>query len=278
MNKGLRAQKGFALLAFVNRQLELLFIAISFYSRLPVPKKLDYSQAKLKACGVYFPLVGAILAVLFLAWFYLLSLLFSSHISIALAMALLLWVTGAFHEDGFADFCDGFGGGYGKEQILNIMLDSRIGTYGAVGLVMVLLLRFLALGQLLEHRSLSSFCIVVVVAFTFSRFLAYSYTLFLPYARIASQDELTQYKAAFMQEKVKTLPSLFHAGLFALIPLLFLPLLQVCSVIFISLIIWIVYGRYLKEKIAGYTGDCLGAVQQIFELSIYLILGLNLWS
>jgi len=257
----------------IKNQLELVFIALSFYSRLPVPKWLEYSPQKLKDCGAYLPLVGAVLCLIYTASLYGLLALFSPEIAVALSLALLIWLTGSFHEDGFADFCDGFGGGYQKEQILTIMVDSRIGTYGAVGLVLSLLLRYLTVAHLVALNGIVELASYLLVAFTFSRFMAYSYILDLEYVRIATQDAITKNKSSFMTQKNNRMRTLLHAALFGVTPLLLLSWEQALTIICVLLVIRTLFGRYLVSKIGGYTGDCLGAAQQIFELSIYLILG-----
>lgn len=261
-----------------KKQIELLFIALSFYSRLPVPSGLDYSPIKLKRCGVYFPFVGLLLATLCIGSLYLFLLIFSDEIAVALSIALLVWLTGSFHEDGFADFCDGFGGGYQKEQILTIMVDSRIGTYGAVGLLLNLLLRYLALVNIVQTHRFIDLSIYLLVAFSFSRFMAYSYTFDHEYVRISSQDTVTKNKSAFMKQKANKLKDFVHAAVLGMAPLLLLPWPQALTIIGILMLIRFVFGRYLVSKIGGYTGDCLGAAQQIFEVSIYLILGTQLWN
>jgi len=257
----------------LKKQLELVFIALSFYSRLPVPRWLEYSPQKLKDCGAYFPFVGVVLCLLYSSSLYLLLGIFSADIAVALSIALLIWLTGSFHEDGFADFCDGFGGGYQKEQILTIMVDSRIGTYGAVGLVMSLLLRYLAVLQLVELNDIGTLSSYLLVAFTFSRFMAYSYTLDLEYVRIVAQDAITKNKSSFMTQNTNRARALLHAAVFGVTPLLLLTWQQALTIICVILVVRTLFGRYLVAKIGGYTGDCLGAAQQIFELTIYLILG-----
>ena len=98
----------------MRRELELFFTAIMFFTRLPVPE-LEYSQEKLNASSRYFPLVGILVGALSATVFMFSSLIFSTNISMLLSMITSILITGAFHEDGFADTCDGFGGGYTKE-------------------------------------------------------------------------------------------------------------------------------------------------------------------
>ena len=123
--------------------LKLFLLALGFYTRFPVPKNQDYSG--LPQASVYLPLIGWLVGGSAGLCFYLADLLLPTTTAVILALIGGTLLTGAFHEDGFADVCDGFGGGYGKQQILDIMKDSRIGTYGALALLMAFTLKFAAL-------------------------------------------------------------------------------------------------------------------------------------
>ena len=129
-------------------QLELFFTALGFFTRLPVPAWVPWSSERMHHAARYFALVGWVvggagaLGYLALAW------LLPPAVAVVLSMALTIRLTGAFHEDGLADTCDGLGGGLDRDRALAIMKDSRIGSYGAIGLVLALLLKALALVNL----------------------------------------------------------------------------------------------------------------------------------
>ncbi len=152
-------------------QWQLFLLAVSFFSRLPVPASLPYSSERMNQAGRYFALVGLLLGTLCAGVFTLLSHLFSPTISVFLTMVVSLLLTGAFHEDGLTDMADGIGGGMTVERRLTIMKDSRIGTYGASALVMALLGKFLFLSTLAEQMSLFS---VWQLGYTLSRAVAAS--------------------------------------------------------------------------------------------------------
>jgi adenosylcobinamide-GDP ribazoletransferase len=150
-------------------QLRLMLVAVQFYSRIPVTGRLadwvGFEPAWLARATRYFPLVGVVVASL-TAFAYAMCGLWLPHgVALLLAMAAGLLLTGAFHEDGFADFCDGFGGGTTAERTLEIMHDSRIGAYGAIGVAMILLLRFATL----ESVDPSWIGVTLVTAAAFSR-------------------------------------------------------------------------------------------------------------
>ena len=126
-------------------QFRLFILAVQFYTRVPVVGALsawaNYDPTRLARATRYFPLVG-LLAGILIAMTYIFLASFVPH-SVATLIAVIIGVltTGAFHEDGWADFCDGFGGANSRERTLEIMTDSRIGSYGALGLLLLFALK-----------------------------------------------------------------------------------------------------------------------------------------
>ena len=114
--------------------MNLFFTALMFYTRLPVPANINHNDTALSRATQFFPLIGWIIGGIGAATLCGCSLVFSPELAVLLSMIATIYATGAFHEDGFADMCDGFGGGWTKTQILTIMKDSRLGTYGVTGL------------------------------------------------------------------------------------------------------------------------------------------------
>ena len=125
----------------MKKQFRVLLTAIMFYTRIPVPATLEYSPERLNRATRYFPLIGWIVGGVGAGVFYGLSLILPLQVSVFLSMLATIFLTGAFHEDGFADFCDGFGGGYTREKILTIMKDSRIGRITSYNVCYTKLLR-----------------------------------------------------------------------------------------------------------------------------------------
>ncbi len=125
-------------------------MAVQFLTRVPIPAAPENSdwRADLQRSPRYFPLVGSLVGLATGCAFALLSLLLPPLLAAALALALEALITGAFHEDAFADYCDAIGGGMSREQTLEILKDSRIGSYGATGLILGLLIRASALAAL----------------------------------------------------------------------------------------------------------------------------------
>ena len=152
----------------MKKELHLFFTALSFFTRIPCPKWVKYDPAYLQKSSTYFPLVGIIVGAFGAVVFYVSNLLFNTEIALLLSMASTIFVTAGFHEDGFADVCDGFGGGWTKEKILMIMKDSRLGTYGVSGLIIILAIKFAALHAMTPTR----ITMMLIASHALSRFMA----------------------------------------------------------------------------------------------------------
>ncbi|KOH43238.1 adenosylcobinamide-GDP ribazoletransferase [Sunxiuqinia dokdonensis] len=246
----------------MKEQLNLFLTAVMFYSRIPVPRSLGFSNERLNRATRYFPLIGWIIGGIGALVFYGLNWILPVEVAIFLSMMATIFATGAFHEDGFADFCDGFGGGYTREKIFTIMKDSRIGTYGTVGLVGILGTKFLAL-QSLPPLTIP---LVLVAGHAFSRLMPVMIIFTSWYSR---EDELSKTKPIGKRGKNS---DLVVAVLFGLAPAAFLPWQLMAVVLPLSLLITFLFKKYIERKIGGYTGDCLGALQQMIEVVFYLCL------
>ena len=123
----------------IKEEIKIFFTSLMFYTRLPCPSYIDHSENYLNKATRYFPLIGIIVGTISFILFWIFNQIFNVEISIIIAIATGILITGAFHEDGFADTFDGFGGGWTKEKILEIMKDSRIGAYGAISLIVLIL-------------------------------------------------------------------------------------------------------------------------------------------
>ena len=163
----------------IKKEVHTFFTALMFFTRIPCPKWVQYSDELLTRSARYFSLVGILVGSLAALVFYGGNFLFTKEIAILLSMVASIYITGAFHEDGFADVCDGLGGGWTKEHILTIMKDSRIGTYGSVGLIGILALKFAAL-QAIPTVLIP---IVIISGHSFSRFIATTLIYTHPYVR-----------------------------------------------------------------------------------------------
>lgn len=255
------------------QELRIFFTALGFFTRLPVPAWVGHDGAQLAAAPRYLPLVGILVGVMGAAVTEAAALALPISVSILLGMIATLWVTGAFHEDGFADACDGFGGGYDKAGVLAIMKDSRVGSYGAMGIALLLLLKYLALSEVdvgldpvdddAVEEVVSWLPIAIVAAHAVSRLAAVSLMAMLDYAR---EDES---KSAPLARRLAIGPWLL-AAVTGLAPCLFLPFGHALVALTLVLAATLLAARYFHRRLGGYTGDCLGATQQVTEVLFYL--------
>lgn len=254
----------------MKKEWSVFLTAVMFYTRIPCPKWVDHSADMLNKATRYFPLIGWLVggfsSLLFLASIQILPL----SISIVLSMLGSILLTGAFHEDGFADVCDGFGGGWTKEKILVIMKDSAIGAYGALGMIMMLLFKFMLLWEIGRTAGTLNTALVVFVAHAVSR----TNSVFMIYTdEYARDNEGSKAKPVAKQMNVVTFLIAISIGL---LPLVLFHNLYFLTVIPVLILVKLYLSSYFKKWIGGYTGDCLGAVQQISEVTFYLLV-LILW-
>jgi len=235
---------------------KLFLLALSFYTRLPHPQSLDYTL--LPRSVIYLPLVGWLVGGVSALSFYLADLIWPQSTAAILALIADILLTGALHEDGFADVCDGFGGGMNKQRILEIMKDSHIGVYGVLGLLLMLLLKI----SVLSTMPTAAVAPVLLAGHSLSRLSPLWLMSRYNYAREHdSKSSGAVYKP--------NLPDLAFATVAALLPLALLPTLCALAIIPV-LLATLLLGRYFYRRIDGYTGDCLGASQQVAETIFYL--------
>lgn len=234
-----------------------IMIAFQFLTRIPMPF-IEIEADSLSRAVKFFPLVGLVIG----SGAVLLQKLLIPHLSRPLVaffiLTYLVLITGGFHEDGLADTADGFGGGWTKDQILTILKDSRIGSYGATALVLSLLARYLLLTLLpVEH-----FAAYVISAHVLCRWSALPLSYFLP----AASDRNSQ---GARIARLTSLPSLIFGSIFSFAIVIFaLRWLAIVPLLITTLTI-ILSGWFYFRKISGITGDCFGATNQLTEITVY---------
>ncbi|MBW3519935.1 adenosylcobinamide-GDP ribazoletransferase [Flavobacterium sp. NKUCC04_CG] len=253
----------------MKTEIKIFFTALMFYTRIPCPKWVAYSPELLNKSTRYFPIIGWIVGTLSFLVYCISHLVFSVEIAVLMSIAAGVLLTGSFHEDGLADGFDGFGGGWTKSSILDIMKDSRLGTYGAVALIFLFGFKFFALRDLLielQGKGLLFLLLLFINYHTLARFTAINITFISSYSR---DDESSKSKPIVKAYSAKEIIGVYVFGLLPLLILLtyngvFLFLLfPLAGLFFFS-------QRYFKKWIDGYTGDCLGAVEQLAEVIILL--------
>ncbi len=245
----------------LKEQFYTLISAITFFTRIPIPLKGIEFQVYSNRIAIYLPLIGWIVGGLGVIVFSISRLILPSSLSLLISIVATIWITGAFHEDGFADVCDGFGGGYTKDKILSIMKDSRLGTYGTIGLIAILALKYMSLLKMGE----SFIVITLISAHSLSRWVSIS--LMVTHEYVAPG----QSKASSVAGEMPVLQFLI-AGVFGMAPLILYQNYLVFLVLIPMVFVRAYFARLFTHKIGGYTGDCLGSVQQVSELVFYLFM------
>ncbi len=244
----------------MRQELATFFAAVRFFTRLPVPAWVGHSEAQLEGAARYFPLIGIVVGAIGAGVTFAASLALPASIAVVLGMAATILATGAFHEDAFADSCDGFGGGWDKAQVLAIMKDSRIGSYGAIGIALMLLAKWNALMEL-QWEILP---VALVAAHAASRFAATTLMAGLDYVRPDGPS-----KSRPVAKRMGA-GALALAGACGLAPCLLLPLPEIGYALVAMALATLAAAIFFERRIGGYTGDCLGATQQVAELAFYL--------
>lgn len=269
-------------------ELRLFFIALQFFTRVPVPGWVGFKPEWLQACARYFPLVGACVGVVGALVLAAASLAWPPLVAVLLSMAATVWMTGGFHEDGWADTCDGLGGAVSRERALAIMKDSRLGSYGTLGLGLMLGLKAAVLTSLLApvlgelnetqsshvHQVLLGWTLMALVwSHTTSRLAPVLLIRWLPYA-----GDVEHAKVKPLATGVSWGGVLGAAAAWAVVSLALVAwvghigwpvptLWQAMGWATLAVLLgtwWLV--RWLRKRLGGYTGDTLGAAQQVTEV------------
>jgi adenosylcobinamide-GDP ribazoletransferase len=232
--------------------------AFEFLTCIPVRSR-NSSAVPLSRAAAWFPLVGLATGVLAVLFHNFLTPHFNPSISALFVVVFLAAITGGLHEDGLADVADAFGGGWNREQILLILKDSRIGSYGAMALIFSLAGRWQMLAAIPAHR----FAGTLISAQVLCRWTVLPLGHFLKPAR--GQEGQGARIAERLGWGTLMFGSLFAFGVTAyfLQERFWIPILAVCAVALIS-------GGYYKRRIGGVTGDCFGATTQLAEIAVYV--------
>ena len=263
-------------------------LAVQFFTRIPITGRLadwvGYSPELLRASAAHFPGIGVLVGALAATLFALLQAVlpdttFAPLVAAVLSTVATVLLTGGFHEDGLADVADGLGGSYERERALEIMKDSRVGAFGAMALVLALLgkVALLALlgsvenvpadGEEVLFRS-SFVCAAIWSAHVVSRFLPLIVIRLLPHV-----GDTASSKSKPLADQISRGSLLiafvwcFAALALAALALDAINLIVACSFAGLALL-WMM--RLFKRRLQGFTGDCLGATQQVCEIAFYL--------
>ena len=242
-----------------------LLAAIMMFTRLNLWLIVNVDKRYFTDVIKYWPIVGFLTGATTGGVLWLAAQFVPLEVACVLAIIARILLTGALHEDGLADFFDGFGGGTSKEKILAIMKDSHIGCYGTIGLVLYFMLYY----SLLSSFDPAMVFPIVIAADCFSKLCTAVMINTLPYAR---KEEESKIKLVY--SKVRTLIFVL-VGVITLVPFFFLKDASFCFAMIPAVVTAVGLRFFLKLKIGGYTGDCCGAsvliIEQVFYLSVLVI-------
>ncbi|RAP40185.1 adenosylcobinamide-GDP ribazoletransferase [Rhodovulum viride] len=258
--------------ARLGEEARLVVLALQFVSRLPLPADPGYTPDRMRRATRYFPLCGALIGAALGLVYAAAAAVFPPAVAAVLTLAAGVRLTGALHEDGLADMADGLGGGLTRERALEIMRDSRIGSYGAVTLMLALGLKAAALAGLGAAAGGWAAAGALVAAHGLSRLASVIVMVRLPYAR-------TEGKAAFAAAGPGRDGMAIAWGTGTLIALglwIGAGFGAAATALALAAAVTLWMARMLTRRLGGHTGDGLGAVQQVSEIAI--LLGLLAWA
>ncbi|MBQ6205041.1 MAG: adenosylcobinamide-GDP ribazoletransferase [Prevotella sp.] len=237
--------------------------AFIFFTRLPFWRLYKPPRQCYDSVVEHWPLVGWLTGGMMAAILYFGGNVAPWPIVVIVAIISRVLLTGALHEDGLADFMDGFGGGGNdRKRILEIMKDSHIGTYG----VLALILYFATFYLCIESLTPTAAALTVMAGDAYCKMLAAQIVMFLPYART---EETAKNKTIYRKMSIKAGIILFFEGVLPMIPLFWITGIET-ALIFVPCIVMYFLFYLMNRKIQGYTGDCCGALFLLTELSFYL--------
>lgn len=273
-------------------ELRLFFTALQFFTRVPVPAWVGFEPDWLHRCVRYFPIVGALVGLWGACVLACSSLFWPPAVAVLLSIAATVWMTGGFHEDGWADTCDGLGGTVSKARALEIMKDSRLGSYGGLGLILILMLKAIVLTSILAplltemseaetshvHQVLLGWTLMAVVwVHSVSRLAPVVLTAVMPYGGDpdhAKAKPLAMRVGAGQLAAAALMTACVAGLLMALLAWIGWPVPTL-----LRCLMWSSFGaglstafcfRWFTHRLGGFTGDTLGASQQLAEVAALL--------
>ncbi len=246
-----------------------LWAALIFFTRIPLWRIYQPPRSAYESVVEYWPLAGWITGGVMAGVLYAASFLFSVQIAVLLAIVSRLLLTGALHEDGLADFVDGFGGGHSRQRILDIMKDSHIGTYGVLALVVYMALLFFALTAMPPAVA----ALTILAVDPYAKMLGAQVVQMMPYARTA---ETAKNQTVYRKISVPAAIGLAFQGMIPIAIYLWwmAGTIDWEFVIFAPCLVMYFLYLFIWKRIRGYTGDCCGALFLLTELTTYLVISI----
>ena len=236
-----------------------ILASLVFFTRLPFWRIKEVPKEYFKHVVAYWSLSGWLTGGIMALVYWIAGMVLPVGVAVMLALLSRLLVTGALHEDGLADFFDGFGGGTDRESTLRIMKDSHIGSYGVLGLIVYYLLAY----NLISAFPPAVAPFILLSGDTWSKFVGSNIINLLPYAR---KEEESKSKTVYSRLSGKEMTA---SALGGILPLFLLPINYWWACI-LPFVVFLLLYRMMKRRLNGYTGDCCGALFLLCELSFWL--------
>lgn len=242
--------------------------ALQFLTTIPLPGRRGVQMEEAGRSIGYFPVVGLVIGLILAGLNWLFGLILPVMVANALLLVSLVVITGALHLDGLADTCDGIAGHKSPEERWQVMHDSRSGGFGIVGVVLLLLVKYVSLNSLPASLAIPTLGFMPVV----SRW-AMAYAIFVyPYARPSGLGKAFKEGASWPRFTMATLITFVVAvGL--------IPVFQLTGLV-VMLAVWLItaiMATYFKSKFSGLTGDNYGAINEVAEASVLVLVVMLAW-
>jgi adenosylcobinamide-GDP ribazoletransferase len=237
-----------------------LLAALQFLTMLPV--KHSFTTEQMGRSTAYFPLVGLIIGLILAGFNYVLNLLLPAAVVNILLIVLMALLSGGLHLDGLTDTMDGVAGHRTPEQRLEIMRDSRIGGFGALGLALFLIAEYVTLNSIPQDWIPYS----LVLSAVLSRWAMVTAIYVYPYARPVGLGKAFKNAVNWQQFVLATLVTVVIAGV----------LFKIAGLVMMAAV-WVVLSlaaTYLKRQLGGLTGDTYGAINELAALSVLLVVSM----
>ena len=233
--------------------------AVRFLTIIPLPGRREVSPEEVGRSIVYFPLVGVIIGLILVGLNWLLGLFLPSALVTVLLVVSLVVISGALHLDGFVDTCDGIGGHKTVEERWRVMQDSRAGGFGIIGVCCLLLVKYVSMSGVPDSWLMQTLVLMPVVGRWAMVYAVFAY----PYAKPSGLGKVFKQVASWPRFVIATFITLAVAVILASL-----------TGFVIMLAIWVIViamAAYLKGKFGGLTGDTYGAINEVAEVCVLIL-------
>ena len=236
--------------------------AWQFLTSIPLPRLREASPEELGRSAVYFPVVGLVIGVILAGLYWLLSFILPAAVVNVLLIVLLVVITGALHLDGFVDTCDGLAVQPTVEDRWRVMHDSRVGAFGIIGVVLLLLVKYVSLSNIPGTLMIATLLFLPVVSRWAMVYAVFAY----PYARPSGLGKVLKQGFGWRSFTIATVITLVVA--LAMFPLWhFTGLVVMLGVWIVAVVMAVIF----KQKFAGLTGDNYGAINEVAEVMVLIL-------